>query len=96
MPGDIRLQILLLEKYAKSTFDVVGNLAPDLAFKILRRLNVRELLRVEPVCIHVNVQWGAKPTVIFLGIEEVATDGAPSVLVAVPLSEINRDGPNAG
>ncbi|KAF8192949.1 hypothetical protein BJ912DRAFT_961474 [Pholiota molesta] len=26
LPGDIRLQILLLEKYAKSTFDVLGNL----------------------------------------------------------------------
>lgn len=49
LPGDIRLQILLLEKYAKSTFDIVGNLAPDLAFKIFKLLNVRELLAVEPV-----------------------------------------------
>ncbi|KAH9849420.1 hypothetical protein C2E23DRAFT_888359 [Lenzites betulinus] len=49
MPGDIRLQILLLEKYAKSTFDIVGNLAPDLALKIFRFLSVKELLAVEPV-----------------------------------------------
>ncbi|KAF8154498.1 hypothetical protein B0H34DRAFT_799277 [Crassisporium funariophilum] len=49
LPGDIRLQILLLEKYAKSTFDVLGTLAPDLAFRILKRLTVKELLAVEPV-----------------------------------------------
>jgi pyrimidine and pyridine-specific 5'-nucleotidase len=49
MPGDIRLQILLLERYAKSTFDVVGNLAPDLAFKVLKCLSVRELVGVESV-----------------------------------------------
>jgi len=49
MPGDIRLQVLLLEKYARSTFDVVGNLAPDLAFKILKLLSVKELVGVESV-----------------------------------------------
>lgn len=49
MPGDIRLQILLLEKYAKSTFDIVGNLAPDLVFKIFKHLSVCELLGVESV-----------------------------------------------
>lgn len=49
MPGDIRLQILLLEKYAKSTFDIVGNLSHDLAFKVLKWLSVRELLHVETV-----------------------------------------------
>ena len=49
LPGDIRLQILLLEKYAKATFDIIGNLAPDLAFKILKHLSVPELLTVEPV-----------------------------------------------
>ncbi|KAI0674245.1 hypothetical protein C8Q78DRAFT_1184312 [Trametes maxima] len=49
MPGDIRLQILLLEKYAKSTFDIVGNLAPDLAFRIFKFLSVKELLAVEGV-----------------------------------------------
>lgn len=53
MPGDIRLQILLLEKYAKSTFDIIGNLSPDLAFKVLKWLSVRELLHVEPV----NKKW---------------------------------------
>jgi pyrimidine and pyridine-specific 5'-nucleotidase len=49
MPGDIRLQILLLEKYAKSTFDIIGHLAPGLAFKVFRWLSVPELLAVESV-----------------------------------------------
>lgn len=49
MPGDIRLQILLLEKYAKSTFDIVGHLAPDLVFKIFKYLSVEQLLGVESV-----------------------------------------------
>lgn len=44
LPGDIRLQILLLEKYAKSSFDVVGSLAPDLAFRVLRELKVQEVV----------------------------------------------------
>ncbi|KAI0029689.1 hypothetical protein K488DRAFT_80023 [Vararia minispora EC-137] len=63
MPGDIRLQILLLEKYAKSTFDVVGNLAPELAFKILKHLRVPELLGVEMVskkwqeAVHMPALW---------------------------------------
>lgn len=49
MPGDIRLQIALLEKYAKSTFDIVGHLVPDLVFKIFRYLTVSELYGVESV-----------------------------------------------
>ncbi|TFK65277.1 hypothetical protein BDN72DRAFT_824755 [Pluteus cervinus] len=49
LPGDIRLQISLLEKYARSTFDIVGNLAPNLVFKVLKWLSVQELLGVEPV-----------------------------------------------
>ncbi|KAH9919472.1 uncharacterized protein BXZ73DRAFT_92072 [Epithele typhae] len=63
MPGDIRLQILLLEKYAKSTFDIVGNLAPDLALKVFKFLTVRELLGVEMVSkkwqevVHLPVLW---------------------------------------
>ncbi|KAL1669902.1 hypothetical protein GGF50DRAFT_43416 [Schizophyllum commune] len=49
MPGDIRLQILLLEKYMKSTFDILGSLSPDLSFRVLKWLSVKELLAVEPV-----------------------------------------------
>jgi hypothetical protein len=49
MPGDIRLQILLLDKYARSTFDVLGNLSADLAYRVLRCLSVKELLNVEGV-----------------------------------------------
>jgi pyrimidine and pyridine-specific 5'-nucleotidase len=49
MPGDIRLQILLLEKYARSTFDIVGHLSPELVLRIFRYFSVSELLGVEPV-----------------------------------------------
>ena len=49
MPGDIRTQIGLLEHYIKTTFDIIGNLEPDLSFKVLRYLTVPELLAVEPV-----------------------------------------------
>ena len=49
LPGDIPLQILLLQKYAKSTYDIVGNLAPNLACRILKNLTVQELLGVETV-----------------------------------------------
>ncbi|KAF4607291.1 hypothetical protein EYR38_001352 [Pleurotus pulmonarius] len=34
-PGDIPLQILLLERYAKSTFDILGSLGDELALRIL-------------------------------------------------------------
>ncbi|KAL5505036.1 hypothetical protein ACEPAH_7699 [Sanghuangporus vaninii] len=49
MPGDIRTQIGLLERYLKSTFDIVGNLAPELSIKIFKYLSVKELLGVESV-----------------------------------------------
>ena len=55
MPGDIRLQMLLLEKYMKSTFDIVGNLAPELSFRILRLLSVKELLAIESVSFYILV-----------------------------------------
>ncbi|EAU86743.2 hypothetical protein CC1G_06504 [Coprinopsis cinerea okayama7 len=49
LPGDISLQILLLEKYQRSTFDILGHLAPNVAFQILKYLTVPELLAIEPV-----------------------------------------------
>lgn len=49
LPGDIRLQILLLEKYLRSTFDIMVHLAPDLALRVLKHLSVKDLLRLEPV-----------------------------------------------
>ncbi|KAF8066612.1 hypothetical protein FPV67DRAFT_1495695 [Lyophyllum atratum] len=52
LPGDIRLQVLLLEKYARSTFDIVGRLAPDLAFRVLKELSVKELVGVRGVSQH--------------------------------------------
>ncbi|CAE6428501.1 unnamed protein product [Rhizoctonia solani] len=47
LPGDISAMIRMLEKYAASTFDIVGNLPEDVAIKILGYLNVMELLDVE-------------------------------------------------
>ena len=41
--------IRMLEKYAASTFDIVGNLPEDVAIRILNNLNVIELLDVETV-----------------------------------------------
>ncbi|KNZ76284.1 F-box/WD repeat-containing protein 7 [Termitomyces sp. J132] len=55
LPGDIRLQILLLEKYAKSTYDIVGKLSPDLAFRVLKHLSIKELVGVRAV----SQQWRA-------------------------------------
>lgn len=49
MPGDVTEQIRLLEKYRRSTFDVVTNLPVDIGIVILRFLNVQELLGVETV-----------------------------------------------
>ncbi|KAF7971145.1 hypothetical protein HWV62_21952 [Athelia sp. TMB] len=40
------LQILLLEKYLRSTFDIVGHLAPALAVRVLGCLSVREVMGV--------------------------------------------------
>jgi pyrimidine and pyridine-specific 5'-nucleotidase len=42
--------IRMLEKYAASTFDIVGNLPEDVAVRVLRNLDVIELLDVETVC----------------------------------------------
>ncbi|KAG8725115.1 hypothetical protein FRC09_008458 [Ceratobasidium sp. 395] len=50
LPGDISAMIRMLEKYAASTFDIIGNLPEDVAIRILRNLNVVELLDVETVC----------------------------------------------
>lgn len=45
LPGDISLQILLLQKYLKSSFDIVGSLAPNLALRIFRHLSVKEVVK---------------------------------------------------
>ncbi|EJT99849.1 hypothetical protein DACRYDRAFT_117488 [Dacryopinax primogenitus] len=49
LPGDISSMIRLLDKYLKSTFDVLGNLPEELAIQTLAYLSVPELLAVEPV-----------------------------------------------
>ncbi|KAG1855198.1 hypothetical protein DFJ58DRAFT_906114 [Suillus subalutaceus] len=45
LPGDIPLQILLLQKYLKSSFDIIGFLAPEIALQILSKLSVKEVVR---------------------------------------------------
>jgi hypothetical protein len=45
LPGDIPLQILLLQKYLKSSFDIIGFLAPEIAIQILSKLSVTEVVR---------------------------------------------------
>ena len=87
MPGDIRLQILLLEKYAKSTFDIIGNLAPDLVFKVFKWLTVQELLGVETVGLsQLYLVEMVMTYAILTGIEEMARDGAPPCSLEVSLS----------
>ena len=96
MPGDIRLQVLLLEKYAKSTFDVVGSLAPDLAFRILKLLSINELVGVELV--RLPCSFGGvdiSQIIAAVGFQEMAGDGTSSILVEVPLPQIDIDRPDA-
>ncbi|KAG6815934.1 hypothetical protein H0H87_010094 [Tephrocybe sp. NHM501043] len=50
LPGDIPLQLLLLQKYQKSTFDVLGRLSVPLAVRVLRELGVRGVVGVRGVC----------------------------------------------
>ncbi|KAG6331826.1 hypothetical protein ID866_7263 [Astraeus odoratus] len=45
LPGDIPLQILLLQKYLKSSFDIVGSLSPELALRIFRQLSIKEVVK---------------------------------------------------
>ncbi|KAG8818713.1 hypothetical protein FRC17_010736 [Serendipita sp. 399] len=49
LPGDISQQIRLLEKYRRSTFDILTHLPEDIALTILRCLTVSQLLGVETV-----------------------------------------------
>lgn len=44
IPGDISAQILLLQKYQKSSFDILGTLPPHLATKCLIYLPLQTLL----------------------------------------------------
>ena len=92
MPGDIRLQILLLEKYAKSTFDIIGNLAPDLVFKVFKWLSVKELLGVETVRVFDCAKVNTLTRLTHTGIKEVARDGPSSCTLEVPLFENHLDG----
>lgn len=48
-PGDIPLQILLLQRYLKSTYDVLGNLSPELSLRILKEFSVSQLLGLAAV-----------------------------------------------
>ncbi|KAJ7267216.1 hypothetical protein C8J57DRAFT_1068147 [Mycena rebaudengoi] len=56
LPGDIPLQILLLQKYAKSSHDIVGALAPPIALRILLLIPIPHLLLR---CALVSRRWAA-------------------------------------
>ncbi|KAJ3977992.1 hypothetical protein EV361DRAFT_967859 [Lentinula raphanica] len=44
-PGDASLQLLLLQKYLKSTYDVLGNLSPPLALRVLLHFPVTDVVQ---------------------------------------------------
>ncbi|KAF7369222.1 WD-REPEATS-REGION domain-containing protein [Mycena venus] len=56
LPGDIPLQILTLQKYAKLSHDIVGALAPPLALRVLILIPIPHLLLR---CALVNRRWAA-------------------------------------
>ncbi|KAJ7176598.1 WD40-repeat-containing domain protein, partial [Mycena filopes] len=56
LPGDIPLQILTLQKYAKLSHDIVGALAPPLALRVLLLIPIPHLLLR---CALVNRRWSA-------------------------------------
>ncbi|KAJ6498518.1 hypothetical protein C8R47DRAFT_971816, partial [Mycena vitilis] len=56
LPGDIPLQILTLQKYAKLSHDIVGALAPQLALRVLLLIPIPHLLLR---CALVNRRWSA-------------------------------------
>ncbi|KAJ7779175.1 hypothetical protein B0H16DRAFT_1300302 [Mycena metata] len=56
LPGDIPLQILTLQKYAKLSHDIVGALAPPLALRVLLLIPIPHLLLR---CALVNRRWAA-------------------------------------
>ncbi|KAL4063831.1 hypothetical protein J3A83DRAFT_4378489 [Scleroderma citrinum] len=62
LPGDIPLQILLLQKYLKSSFDIVGSLSPDLALRVFRELSIKEVVKAGLVPI---IPLAASPRVKF-------------------------------
>jgi hypothetical protein len=89
LPGDIRLQILLLEKYARASFDIVGNLAPDLAFKILKHLSVAELVGVESVS-SLTLGCGARFDTSLLGFQKVARNSSLTRSLEISLYKVDR------
>ncbi|KAJ7621349.1 hypothetical protein FB45DRAFT_754291 [Roridomyces roridus] len=56
LPGDIPLQILTLQKYAKLSHDLVGALAPPLALRVLLLIPIPHLLLR---CALVSRRWAA-------------------------------------
>jgi hypothetical protein len=58
LPGDIPLQILLLQKYLKSSFDIIGFLAPEIAIQILSKLSVTEVVRAGLVSVLLVFRYG--------------------------------------
>ncbi|KAJ7444542.1 hypothetical protein B0H11DRAFT_2162672 [Mycena galericulata] len=56
LPGDIPLQILTLQKYAKLSHDIVGALAPPIALRVLLLIPIPHLLLR---CALVSRRWAA-------------------------------------
>ncbi|KAJ7489148.1 hypothetical protein FB451DRAFT_1522502, partial [Mycena latifolia] len=56
LPGDIPLQILTLQKYAKLSHDIVGALAPPIALRVLLLIPIPHLLLR---CALVSRRWSA-------------------------------------
>ncbi|KAJ7182867.1 hypothetical protein C8R43DRAFT_868825 [Mycena crocata] len=56
LPGDIPLQILTLQKYAKLSHDIVGGLAPPIALRVLLLIPIPHLLLR---CALVSRRWAA-------------------------------------
>lgn len=46
MPGDCSSMVHVLEKYAKSSFDILGSLPENIAARILRDFDIPDLLEL--------------------------------------------------
>jgi hypothetical protein len=72
----------------------MDNLAPDLAFKVLKQLSVPELLALEPVRVLIPHALCDRYDTSILGFEEVARDSALTRSLEVPLYKADCDGSN--
>lgn len=50
-PSDIDAQIVLLEKYKRTRFDILGRLTPELAVQVMLNLQLNDILNLRLVCL---------------------------------------------